>query len=147
MAYCIKPIEEERCVSLSYEGELQPRAIAAGRYEALGLLNARHWNRIMVDLTGLHLVPTVPQLFEFARGFVGQIPHEARVALVVSPEQVRHAKMVEEIARKSGVFLSFFINPGKAALWMQRSQPFRRKLASGPGKTELKQYENERKLS
>ncbi len=29
MAYFIKPIEEERCASLSYEGDIPPREIAA----------------------------------------------------------------------------------------------------------------------
>ena len=146
MAYSIKAIEEERCVSLSYEGQLPPREIAAARYKAHGLLNARHWSRIIMDVTQLRIAPTVLQLFDFAKGFAGQIPHNARVALVVRPEQVRHAKVVEEIARKSGVFLSYFIDPGKAALWMQHSQVFRRKLASEPRKTELKQEKNERNL-
>jgi hypothetical protein len=128
MAYFIKPIEEERCVSLSYEGELPPREIAAARYEAHGLLNARRWSRIMVDLTQLRSVPTSPQLFDFAKGFAGQIPPDARVALVVRPEQVRQANLVEKVARRDGMFLSYFVDPGKAALWMQRSQAVRRKL-------------------
>jgi hypothetical protein len=51
MTYFIKPIEEERGVSLSYEGEIPPREIAAARYEAHGLLNARRWTRVTVDVT------------------------------------------------------------------------------------------------
>jgi hypothetical protein len=132
MAYFIKPIEEDRCVSLSYEGEIPPREIAAARYEAHGLLNARRWSRMIVDLSRLRSVPTAPQLFDFAKGFAGQIPADARVALVVRPEQVRQATFVEKVARKDGVFLSYFVDPGKAALWMQRSQPFRRKLGPEP---------------
>ena len=135
MAYCIKPIEEEGCLSLSYEGEIPPREIAAARYEAYGLLNARRWSRIMVNLTQLRSVPTAPQLFDFAKGFTGQIPPSARVALVVRPEQVRHANLVEKLARKDGVFLSYFVDPGKAVRWMQRSQPFRRKLGQEPCET------------
>ena len=132
MAYFIKPIEAERCVSLSYEGELPPREIAAARYEAHGVLNARRWSRITVDLTRLRSVPTAPQLFDFAKGFAGQIPPDARVALVVRPEQVRQANFVEKVARRDGVFLSYFIDPGKAALWMQRAQAFRRRLGPEP---------------
>ncbi len=132
MAYFIKPIEEERCVSLSYEGEIPPREIAAARYEAHGVLNARRWSRMMVDFTRLRSVPTSPQLFDFAKGFAGQVPPDARVALVVRPEQVREANLVEKVARKDGVFLSYFIDPGKAALWMQRSQPLRRRLRPAP---------------
>ena len=132
MAYFIKPIEAERCVSLSYEGDLPPLEIAAARSEAHGLLNARRWSRITVDLNRLRSVPTAPQLFDFAKGFAGQIPPDARVALVVRPEQVRQANFVEKVARRDGVFLSYFIDPGKAALWMQRSQAFRRRLGPEP---------------
>ncbi|HEY5909511.1 MAG TPA: hypothetical protein VJA21_02785 [Verrucomicrobiae bacterium] len=132
MAYFIKPLEEERCVLLSYDGEMPPRDIAAARYEAHGVLNARRWSRMMVDLTRLRFVPTSAQLFDFAKGFAGQVPPDARVALVVHPEQVRDANLVEKVARKDGVFLSYFVDPGKAALWMQRSQPLRRNLARGP---------------
>ena len=132
MAYVIKPVEEERCVTLSYEGEIPPRDIAAARYQAHGVLQARRWNRMMVDLTQLRSVPTAPQLFDFAKGFAGQIPADGRVALVVRPEQVKGANLVEKVARKGGVFLSCFVDPGKAALWMQRSQAFRRKLGPEP---------------
>ena len=132
MAYFIKPIEEERCVLLSYDGEMPPRDIAAARYEAHGVLNARRWSRMMVDLTRLRFVPTSAQLFDFAKGFAGQVPPDARVAVLVRPEQVRDASLVEKVARKVGVFLSWFVDPEKAALWMKRSQVFRRKLARNP---------------
>ena len=132
MTCSIQPIEEERCVCLSYEGEISPREIAAARYEAQALLNARGWSRVVVDLTRLQSIPTSPHLFDFAKGFAGPLPPDARIALVVCPEQVRNAKVIEKVARKSGVFLSYFIDPRKAALWMQRSQAFRQKLAREP---------------
>ena len=86
----------------------------------------------MVDLTRLRFVPTSAQLFDFAKGFAGQVPPDARVAVLVRPEQVRDASLVEKVARKVGVFLSWFVDPEKAALWMKRSQVFRRKLARNP---------------
>src|SRR3974377_2355262 len=122
MAFSIRPIEEDQCVRLSYEGEMPPEEIAAARYEAQGLLKARCWSRIMVDLTELRSVPTAPQLFDFAKAFAGQMPPDARVALVVRPEQVRHAHLIEKVARKHGVFLSYFLDAGKAALWMPRAR-------------------------
>lgn len=132
MAYFIKPIEEERCVWLSYDGEMPPRDIAAARYEAQGVLKARRWSRMMVDLTRLRVVPTTTQVFDFAKGFAGQLRPDARVGVLVRPEQVRDANLVEKVARKVGVFLSYFVDPEKAALWMQRSQVFRRRLAPEP---------------
>jgi hypothetical protein len=128
MAICIKPVEEERCITLSYEGEMPPREIAAARYEAQGLLKARRWKRIIMDVTQFRSVPKTSELVDFAKGFSDQVPLDARVALLVRPEQVRDANFVEKVARKAGVFLSYFVDPEKAALWMQRSQPFRRKL-------------------
>ena len=86
----------------------------------------------MVDLTRLRSAPTASQLFDFAKGFAGHVPPDARVALVVRPEQVRDANLVEKVARKDGVFLSYFVDPEKAALWMQRSQTFRRRLKPEP---------------
>jgi hypothetical protein len=83
----------------------------------------------MVDVTRLQSVPTALQLFDFAKGFAGQIPSNTRVALVVRPEQVRQANLVEKITRKDGVFLTYFLDPDKAALWVkQTSAPSRRKL-------------------
>ena len=133
MAFSIRPIEEDQCARLSYEGEMPPEEIAAARYEAHGLLKTRCWSRMMVDLTQLRSVPTAAQLFDFAKGFAGQMPPDARVALVVRPEQVRHANLVEKVARKDGVFLSYFLDPREAALWIQRDQAFRLKLGPEPG--------------
>ena len=132
MAYLIQPIEEDRCVSLSCDGEMLPREIAAARYEAHGVLSARRWSRMIVDFTRLRFFPTSPQIFDFAKGFSGQVPPDARVALVVRPEQVRDANLVEKVARKNGVFLSYFVDQGKASLWIQRSQPLRRTLGPAP---------------
>ena len=131
MAFSIRPIEEDQCVRLSYEGEMPPEEIAAARYEAQGLLKARCWSRIMVDLTELRSVPTAPQLFDFAKAFAGQMPPDARVALVVRPEQVRHANLIEKVARKDGLLLSYFLETARAALWIQRARACRHKLAPG----------------
>ncbi len=49
----------------------------------------------MLDLAQLRSVPTAPQLFDFAKGFAGQILPDIRVALVVRPGQVRDANLVE----------------------------------------------------
>jgi hypothetical protein len=43
------------------------------------------------------------------------------VALVVRPEQERHARLVQEVARRGRVFLTYFLDPGKAALWVKQS--------------------------
>ena len=132
MAFFINPVEAEQCVFLSYEGEMPPREFASARYEAQGLLKTRRWSRIVVDVTQLQSVPTPPQLFDFAKGLAVQAPRDARVALVIRPEQVRQANLVEKVARKDGVFLTYFLDPDRAVHWVKRTKDLRRPAARHP---------------
>jgi len=121
MSYLINPVEEDRCVFLSYEGEMPAVELSAARYEANGVLNRRRWKRIVVDVTSLRSVPSSVELFDFASGFSSGIPPETRVALVVLPEQERHAKIIETAARKRGVTLNSFLDPEKATAWVKKT--------------------------
>ena len=129
MAYFINPVEAERCVFLSYEGEMPPCELAAARYEAQGLLKTRSWFRMVVDITQMQSVPTPPQLYDFAKGLAVQVPRDARVALVVRPEQVKRASLVEKVAREDGVFLPYFSQSGKGEALGETNQ--------GPGKSDV----------
>ena len=119
MSYFINSDEEAQCVFLTYVGKLPPIEAVAVRYEAGALLAARHWQRIVVDVTRLRSIPTAMDLFKLANGLSADLPPGARVALVVRPEQARHAKIVESVARDGGVFLTFFLDAEKAAAWVQ----------------------------
>lgn len=130
MAYFINPIEDEQCVCLSCEGEIPPRELAAAGYEAHGLANARRWTGMMFDITQLRSNPTAAQLLDFTKVLAGQVRRDARVAVVVRPDQARQANLLEKVARKSGVFLAYFLDPEKAAAWVKRTNP--RPGASGP---------------
>jgi len=121
MACFINPIEEDQCVCLSCEGEIPPRELAAVSYEAHALANARRWTRMMFDITQLRSSPTAAQLLDFAKILAGQVSRDARVAVVVRPDQARQANFLEKIARKSGVFLAYFLDPEKAAAWVKRT--------------------------
>jgi hypothetical protein len=66
MSYFINPVGEDRCVFLSYEGEMPAVELSAARYEADAVLDQRRWHRLVVDVTQLQSVPTVPELFDFA---------------------------------------------------------------------------------
>jgi len=119
MSYFINPDEEAQCVFLNYEDKMPPIEAVAVRYEAGALLAARHWHRIVVDVTRLRSIPTAMDLFKLANGLSADLPPGARVALVVRPEQARHAKVVEGVARDGGVLLTFFLDAEKAAAWVQ----------------------------
>jgi hypothetical protein len=95
MACFVNPIEGERCVCLSFEGEIPPRELATMGCEAQRLVNARPWLRIMVDITQLRSSLTVPRLLDFAKVLSGQIPRNAQLALVARPDQAQHANLLE----------------------------------------------------
>jgi hypothetical protein len=97
MSYFINPVREDRCVFLSYEGETPAVELSAARYEADAVLDRRRWHRLVVDVTQLQSVPTALELFDFASG------------------------LSSNIARRGRVFLTYFLDPGKAALWVKQS--------------------------
>jgi hypothetical protein len=122
MSYFINPIEDERCVCLSCEGEIPPQELAGISYEVRGLLDTRHWRRIMVDITQLQSDLTRPQLLDFAEVLAGRMPGNARVALVVRPDQDRQVKRLKKVSRKCRVFLASFDDPDLAELWVNQPQ-------------------------
>jgi len=121
MSYFINPVGEDRCVFLSYEGEMPAVELSAARYEADAVLDQHRWHRLVVDVTQLQSVPTVPEIFDFAGGLSSSLSRARRVALVVRPEQERHARLVQKVARRGRVFLTYFLDPDKAALWVKQS--------------------------
>ena len=115
IANCGVPAEKPR-VAVKSESE---NTSQADKYEANGVLNKRHWKRIVVDVTALRSVPSSAELFDFASGFSSGIPPETRVALVVLPEQERHARFMETAALKHGVTLNSFVDPERATAWVK----------------------------
>jgi len=129
MAYFINPIEGEQCLCVSCEGEIPLEDLAGVGWEAHGLLNIKRWFRMLIDITQLRSSHKASQLIDFSKALAGKFPRNARVALVVRSDQTMQANLFEKISRKHGMFLAYFLDPGKAALWIQRSStPSRRKL-------------------
>jgi hypothetical protein len=91
--------------------------IMSARYEANALLAAKRWNRIVVDITGLRSKFAAQELFDFARGLSADVPESVRVALVGRPDQAKQAKLIENVARNDGLFLSFFLDVEAATTW------------------------------
>jgi hypothetical protein len=67
------------------------------------------------------------ELINLASDLSSDLPPRTRIALVIRQDQVKDAKLVESVARIEGVFLAYFLDPDKAALWVKQS----------PGKIEL----------
>ncbi len=116
----INSVKQDECVFLTYEGEMPLVEIIAARYEAHSLLEKRHWNRIIVDISQLRSTLTDRALFELASGLSLDLPQSVRVALVTNPEQVGHAKFFENIARNDGVFMTLFSDEDQATAWVKK---------------------------
>ena len=117
MSCYINPVKEDLCVCLIYEGNCSMIEIMSARYEANALLAEKRWNRIVVDITGLLSKFVAQELFEFARGLSADLPESIRVALVARPDQAKQAKLIENVARNDGLFLSFFLDVDAATSW------------------------------
>lgn len=121
MSYSINPVGEDRCVFLSYEGEVPAVELSAARYEADALLDRRQWQRLVVDITQLQSLPRTSEIIDFAGGLSSTVSRARRVALVVRPEQERQANLFQKVAWRGRLFLTCFQDPDKATLWVKRS--------------------------
>ena len=121
MSYFINPVGEDECVLLSYEGEVSAAELSVARYEADAVLDQHCWHRLVVDVTRLRSVPAILELFNFASKLSSNIPRHRRVALVVRPEQERQACLVQKAARRGRLFLTYFLDANKAAVWVKQS--------------------------
>jgi hypothetical protein len=117
MPHFINPVKEDLCVYLTYEGNLPMLEIVSARYEANALLAEKRWNRLVVDITGLLSKFSAHELFAFAKGLSADLPGSVRVALVARSDQAKQAKLMENVARNDGLFLSFFLDVEEATMW------------------------------
>ena len=128
MSYSINPVEANRCVCLSYEGQIPPAELSAARYEADAVLDQRQWHRLVVNVTQLQSVPRASELIDFARGLSSTLSRARRVAVVVRPAQEGQARLLQKVARHGRLFLTCFLDPDKATHWVMQSTPIRQKL-------------------
>jgi hypothetical protein len=106
--------------------------LSAARHEADAILDQRQWHRLVVDITQLQSVPRTPELIDFAGGLSSTVSRARRVALVVRPEQERLARLLQKFARRGRLFLTYFLDPDKANLWVKQSP--RRQIMGRKGK-------------
>lgn len=121
MSYFINPVKEDQCVFVAYEGRMTLVEFMAARHEANELLSVKRWNRVVVNIVELRSAPMTLELIDLASDLSSDLPPSTRVALVVRPDQVKNAILVERVAQIEEVFLTFFLDPDKAALWVKQS--------------------------
>jgi hypothetical protein len=125
MSYLIKPVDEDRCVFLSYEGETPAVELSAARRETDAMLDQRQWHRLVVDVTHLQSLPRTSEILGFASGLSSTVSRARRVAVVIRPEQERQASLFQRAARRGRFFLTCFVDPAKAAHWVKQFKPDR----------------------
>jgi hypothetical protein len=76
-----------------------------------------------VDVTQLQFVPTALELFEFSESPPSTSRRSVRIALVVRPDQARHGRLVEKVARNKGVLLTCFDGVENATAWVKPMNP------------------------
>jgi len=121
MSYFINPVKADQCVFVTYEGKMTRVEIMGSRYEANELLSRKRWKRLVVNIAGLRSTPTTLELIDLASDLSSDLLPSTRVALVVRPDQLKDAKLVESVARIEGVLLTYFMDPDQAALWVKQS--------------------------
>jgi hypothetical protein len=93
MSFYLNSVKQDQCVCLSCEGKTPFSEIAVWRQEASHLLMVKHWHRVVVDVAQLMTVPTALELYTLIDSLSSNLPPNTRVALVVRPEQTRHARL------------------------------------------------------
>ena len=106
---------------LTYEGEMPPVEVVAARCEAVALLAAKQWNRIIVDLAASKSIKSLEAL-EFVKELNTDSLRQARVALVVHPDQVGHLQLIMEASQNNGVTLSLFSDVESATVWVKGAE-------------------------
>ena len=100
---------------------------------SVGQLLALHRpTQLLIDGTVIGSMLKPSHLFDFVKCLTRSLPRTARVALVVRPDQVRHARLIERVARNGGAFLTYFTDRQKAERWV-RGPTFPRTYFSAPG--------------
>jgi len=107
---------------------------AAALEEVEALLTAKGWKGLLVDVTTLRSVPKAEELFTFGNTLPRHLPRLTRVALVVRLDQARHARLIEQVARGGGMFLTFFTNIVRAEKWVRGKPNGRYDAAPAPGR-------------
>lgn len=121
MSHFINPVKEDKCVFLTYEGEMTLVELMAARREANELLSVKRWNRMVMNIAALRFTPMTLELIDLACDLSSDLPPNTRIALVVRSDQVKDAKLVERVAQIERVFLAYFLDADKAALWVKES--------------------------
>lgn len=121
MPCLINPVKEDQCVFVTHEGKMTREELMAARYEANELLSVKRWNRMVVNIAELRSTTMTLELIDLASNLSSDLPPSTRIALVVRPDQVKDAQLIERVARIEGVLLTYFLDPDQAALWVKQS--------------------------
>jgi hypothetical protein len=131
----MNPVPEPEAAVSSHDGCVILSETCSSQQGVAQLLASHRPTRLLLDATALPSLPKPSHhLFGFVESLARSLPRAARVALVVRPDQIGRARLIEKAARKAGAFLTYFIDRQKAERWVQRHTfPRHYLLPPGPG--------------
>jgi hypothetical protein len=112
---------EDQCLFVTYKGASQFPEMMAARYVTNGYLALKHWNKIVVDISGLQSMPTIMEVISLVSDLSSDLPPNTRVAVVVNPDQAEYAKVAERVARIESVRLTCFFGRQEAMKWVNET--------------------------
>lgn len=110
MSYSIRPSDDGKYIVLEIRGDITGELALKQDVEAHSLGRKRGINRYLVDATNARNVESVENNYKFAYDDVktsGDIDKNARVALLVSPEDHSH-DFVETVSKNAGLNVTLF---------------------------------------
>jgi hypothetical protein len=122
MPYVIEELKEEQCVAVTYDAAAEVSETSVARRSVADLLRVNQWKRVLIDVTAMKSVPKAAELFALGTSLSQTLPRSARVALVARADQVRHAKLLETVARSHGVLLTWFSDAQRARIWLSEER-------------------------
>jgi anti-anti-sigma regulatory factor len=119
MTSFLNPVQEERCLFITCEGEMRIAELLELHQQLTRILAKHSLRRVLLDVTCANYVSTALELFMFASAVSSSLPRGTRMALIVRPGQARHAKVLAEFMRRGGTLLTNFLDPEKAEAWLK----------------------------
>ncbi len=123
MQFGVNTVTGAPYVVIAYERELPWPEITSLRPEVGRGLSESRLKGILFDVSVLRTAPEAGELYELSQRLAQMAPESTRIALVVRPDQLLHAKRLGELARASGRTLAVFITRDNAEVWLQNQPP------------------------
>jgi hypothetical protein len=108
-------------VTITHRGAADTMEMKAAQAKALALLLEKKLRRVLLDVSGTSVDPSLTSLFDAASN-VGTNPASTAIAaLLVRADQAENARFVETVATNRGVSMRTFTDRDAAMKWLMEN--------------------------